>query len=221
MWRIWLKPFVYLLPWLFIYFGIFKIIWKKNGKGSANLQQFEGKKPKKYGFFLDTCCLILTMPLQAVRRLGTSLLNTALIQGCLNRLVTTWWPQQLVTRLFQPVWFDLLLTSLLQVVPTTCYKSANQQLVPSLLTTSLLQLDKITSLLQLVNKLATSLFSQQLVNKLWDFYLCTLKFKAWRFFWTLLFFNFLSRRLCIWKVNFEKQDTTQFKEKCLQQQVCT
>ena len=40
------------------------------------------------------------------------------------------------------------------------------------MSTSLLQLDKSTSLLQLVNKLVTSLLSRQLVNKLWDFYVC-------------------------------------------------
>ena len=144
--------------------GYSKLYENKMEKEVRIYNNSKEKSPKYMRFFLNMLPELI-MPLQAVGRLGTSLLNTALLQGCWNRLVTTWWSQQLVTRLFQQVWFDLLLTSLLQVVPTTCYKSANQQLVASLLTTSLLQLDKITSLLQIVNKLATSLFRQQLVNK--------------------------------------------------------
>ena len=77
--------------------------------------------------------------------------------------------------------YNLVLTSLLQLddhnnLSTSCsnklgsnkqgYKSATQQVVTTLLKTSLLQLVEITSLLQLVDKFATSLFCQQLVDKL-------------------------------------------------------
>ena len=60
-------------------------------------------------------------------------------------------------------------TALLQVVttfPTTCYRAASQQLVNKLWVTNLLQLDKTTALLQLVDKLVTSLLRTQLVDKL-------------------------------------------------------
>jgi hypothetical protein len=55
---------------------------------------------------------------------------------------------------------------LLQVVPTTCYRPAIQQLVNKLWVTTLWQLDKITALLQLVDKLASSLLRRHLVDKL-------------------------------------------------------
>ena len=57
-------------------------------------------------------------------------------------------------------------TALLQVVPTTCYRAASQQLVNMLWVTNLVQLDKITALLQLVDKLVTSLLRAQLVDKM-------------------------------------------------------
>ena len=54
-------------------------------------------------------------------------------------------------------------TDSLQVVPTTCYRRAIQQFVNTLWVTTLWQLDKITALLQLVDKLATSLLRTHLV----------------------------------------------------------
>jgi hypothetical protein len=57
-------------------------------------------------------------------------------------------------------------TDLLQVVATTCYRPAIQQFVNKLRVTTLEQLDKITALLQLVDKLATSLLRTHLVDKL-------------------------------------------------------
>ena len=57
-------------------------------------------------------------------------------------------------------------TALLQVVPTTCYRAASHQLVNMLWVTNLVQLDKITALLQLVDKLVTSLLRAQLVDKM-------------------------------------------------------
>jgi hypothetical protein len=63
-------------------------------------------------------------------------------------------------------------TDLLQVVPTTCYRPAIQHVVNKLWVTTLWQLDKITALLQLVDKLATSLLRTHLVDKSWQFYVC-------------------------------------------------
>jgi hypothetical protein len=57
-------------------------------------------------------------------------------------------------------------TDLSQVVPTTCYRPAIQQSVNKLLVAALQQLDKITVLLQLVDKLATSVANTHLVDKL-------------------------------------------------------
>ena len=54
----------------------------------------------------------------------------------------------------------------IEVVPTTCYRAASQQLVNMLWVTNLVQLDKITALLQLVDKLVTSLLRAQLVDKM-------------------------------------------------------
>jgi hypothetical protein len=51
---------------------------------------------------------------------------------------------------------------LLQVVPTTCYRLAIQQVVSG----KPVQLHKITALLQLVAKLATSLLRTYVVDKL-------------------------------------------------------
>ncbi len=124
--------------------------------------------------------LVFTASLQACwNGLVTDLSDTTLLQPCSDRLVTTWWPQQLVNKLFQQAWYKLLSTSCYNVVPTTCYKSASQQVVTSLMTTSLLQVVEITSLLQLVDKLATSLFRQQLVDKMWDFYVCSFNQLQW------------------------------------------
>jgi hypothetical protein len=83
---------------------------------------------------------------------------------CLHCLFPTCW--QLAKRLLSS-------TDLLQAVPTTCYRPAIQQFVNKLWVTTLYQLDKITALLQLVDKLATSLLRTHLVDKLWDFYVCT------------------------------------------------
>jgi predicted metalloendopeptidase len=58
------------------------------------------------------------------------------------------------------------------------YRPATQQFVNKLWVTTLWQLDKITALLQLVDKLATSLLQTRLVDKLWDFYMCTLLFSS-------------------------------------------
>jgi hypothetical protein len=55
---------------------------------------------------------------------------------------------------------------LLQAVPTTCYRPAIQQFVNKLGVTTLQQLDKITALLQLVDKLGTSLLRTHLVDNL-------------------------------------------------------
>ena len=57
-------------------------------------------------------------------------------------------------------------TNFLQVVPTTCYRAASQELVNKLRVTNSVQLDKITALLQLVDKLVTSLLRAQLVDKM-------------------------------------------------------
>jgi hypothetical protein len=67
----------------------------------------------------------------------------------------------------------MTVTDLLQVVPTTCYRPAIQQFVTKLRVTTLQQLDKMTALLQLVDKLATSLLQIHLVDKLRDLYACT------------------------------------------------
>jgi hypothetical protein len=81
-----------------------------------------------------------------------------------DKLLTTCW--QLATRLLSS-------TDLLQVVPTTCcYRPAIQQFVNKLWVTTLWQLDKTTALLQLVDKLATSLLRTHLVDQLWDLYVC-------------------------------------------------
>jgi hypothetical protein len=48
-------------------------------------------------------------------------------------------------------------TDLLQVLPTTCYRPAIQQFVNKLRVATLQQLDEVTALLQLVDKLATKL----------------------------------------------------------------
>jgi hypothetical protein len=47
--------------------------------------------------------------------------------------------------------------------------------------TSLLQFDKITVLLQLVDKLATSLLRTHLVDKLWDFHVCNVQHKRTKY----------------------------------------
>ena len=72
---------------------------------------------------------------------------------------------QLATRLLSS-------TDLLQVVPTTCYRPAIQQFVNKLWLATLQELDKITALLQFVDKFAASLLRTHLVGKLWDFYVC-------------------------------------------------
>ena len=55
----------------------------------------------------------------------------------------------------------------IQVVPTACYRAASQHLSTSCeRVTNLVQLDKITALLQLVDKLVTSLLRAQLVDKM-------------------------------------------------------
>ena len=60
--------------------------------------------------------------------------------------------------------------NLLQVCkPTSCNKLDVNKLV---------QHDKSTSLLQACWQLATSLLSQQLVNEMWDFYVCTTAFAS-------------------------------------------
>ena len=59
------------------------------------------------------------------------------------------------------------LNSLVTSCGTTCYRAASQQLVNKLWVRNLVQLDKITALLQSCNdKLVTSLFRKQLVDKL-------------------------------------------------------
>ena len=100
--------------------------------------------------------------------------NPGMLQTCWNDLVTTWQAHQIVNKLCQQAWNGLLHQACSELVVTACYKSASQQVVTSLMMTSLLQVDKRTTSLQLVDKLATSLFSQQLVNKMWDFYVCTI-----------------------------------------------
>ena len=133
-----------------------KTKWK-----SAHLQQFEGKKPKYIGFFLIHVAWnnnAVTSCWQTWYKLVKHGLVTRLLeQTCHNLMTTTTCNKVVPTSL---IWLVVN-----KLVTSCCYKSANQQLVASLLTTSLLQLDKITSLLQIVNKLATSLFRQQLVNK--------------------------------------------------------
>jgi hypothetical protein len=58
------------------------------------------------------------------------------------------------------------------------YRPAIQQFVNMLRVTTLQQLDEMTALLQLVDKLATRLLQTHLVHKLRDFYVCTLNFQT-------------------------------------------
>ena len=90
-------------------------------------------------------------------------------QTCSKSVGTTCWQDvlalvvpSLLTRLLQAcsrLAYTSLMnsTALLQVVPTTCYRAASQQLVNKLWVTNLIQLDKITALLQLVDKLVYKL----------------------------------------------------------------
>ena len=74
------------------------------------------------------------------------------LQQLVDRMCSHWLSQacwQVATSLQQTCYTGLMnSTALLQVVPTTCYQAASQQLVNKLWVTNLLQLDKITALLQ-------------------------------------------------------------------------
>jgi hypothetical protein len=102
---------------------------------------------------------------------------TNLQQTCSNAVPTTC--QQDVFALLVPS----LLTSCWQLA-TRLFSSTDspaiQQFVNKLWVTILWQLDKITALFQLVDKLARSLLRTHLVNKLWDFYVC-----IWGLNWTI------------------------------------
>jgi hypothetical protein len=78
----------------------------------------------------------------------------SLFQSCYNN-----WEQVVRTQLVDNLWTDIL---------TTCLQTCNNLCVFTC------ELDKITALLQLVDKLATSLLRTHLVDKLWDSYMCTL-----------------------------------------------
>ena len=65
------------------------------------------------------------------------------------------------------------LNSLVTSCSNNLLRGCNRQLVNKLWVTKLVQLVKITTLRQLVDKLVTSLLRAQLVDKMWDFYVCT------------------------------------------------
>ena len=90
-------------------------------------------------------------------RLAAGLLK----QTCYNLVLPTTCQQAVSTGLLQLV-VNKLGTSCSNKLLQVCNATSCNKLV----TTSLLQLVKLTSLLQVVNKLATSLLIQQLVNKL-------------------------------------------------------
>ena len=77
----------------------------------------------------------------------------SLLQQLVDRMCSHWLSPKLVDKLLQAC--SRLATSSMnstalsiQVVPTTCYRAASQQLVNKLWVTNLAQLDKITALLQ-------------------------------------------------------------------------
>jgi hypothetical protein len=132
------------------FFSIFSLSNFKNNQTSSYVLLFN-----KSSFFLNQVAscpnsisfwkLLPSVPLQLDGRFGIDLWTQP--QPCWNGLVTTW------------RWYNLLSTSLVQVIPTTCYSSANQQIAShfqlvglqtcsiatTLLTTSLLQVHTITN----------------------------------------------------------------------------
>ena len=96
--------------------------------------------------------LVTNLQQTCSKLVGTSLLQDlfalfipSLLRSCYKSaadLLQAWWTQQPCLHKF---------------VPTTCYHAASQQLVNMLWVTNLVQLDKITALLELVDKLVTSL----------------------------------------------------------------
>ena len=101
-----------------------------------------------------------------------------------HRQSITWWALKFYSlKLLYSLW--VFIVSELPVdngLLTTCYKvvdlnrlvtSCNNLLSSCNSTTSQEQLDRISALLQLVDKLATSLLRKHLVDKLWDFHVCS------------------------------------------------
>ena len=95
------------------------------------------------------CCNNL---LTRCARTGCPKLVDKLLDKPAADLLQAWWTQQPCYKLFQKLVIGLK--------------------VNKLWVTNLIQLDKITALLQLVDKLVTSLLRTQLVDKIWDFYVC-------------------------------------------------
>ena len=100
----------------------------------------------------------------------SKLVGTNLLQDLFARLVPACW--QVATSLQQTCCKLDELNSLVTSCSNNLLSCCNQQLVNKLWVTYLVQLDKITALLQLVDKLVTSLLRTQLFDKLWDFYVC-------------------------------------------------
>jgi hypothetical protein len=98
---------------------------------------------------------VATLFQQIVNRMCSHCLFPAGFQQLVDNLVQDCWAQQTCYKLFQQL----------------CYRPAIQQFVNKLLVTTLQQLDKITALSQLVDKLATSLLRTQgnlLSNWAWE-----------------------------------------------------
>ena len=76
-------------------------------------------------------------------------------------------------------------TSCFNNLPSSCKSTTCQQVVSNKLGTTW-----ITALLQLVDKLVTSLLRAQLVDKMWDFYVCVAETGRIRIFiWSIQLFN--------------------------------
>ena len=121
-------------------------------------------------FFLSTGC-VRTACSKLVDKLWqccSNNLSTGCVRTACSQLV-----DKLLTACRQLATRFLSSTDLLQVVPTTCYRPAVQQFLDKLWVTTLWQLDRIAALLQLVDQLAASLLQTHLVEKLWDFHVCT------------------------------------------------
>ena len=117
--------------------------------------------------------LIVTMAVQVVGTSGNRLVH--------NNVATTWWKKTCYKLMSPTTCQQLVPTTLIRLVvnklDTSCSNNLLQVCKPTscnkLDVNKLAQHDKSTSLLQAGWQLATSLWSQQLVNKMWDFYVCT------------------------------------------------
>ena len=89
-------------------------------------------------------------------RTGCPKLVDKLLQAC-SRLAQAWWTQQ-------PCY---------KFVTTTCYRAASQQLVNTLWVTNLVQLDKITALLQTCWQACYKLVASTTCWQVVRFYVCT------------------------------------------------